>query len=288
MNPILKAVTAGVGMLCLSAALLAQSFSLSLKDVTVKKAMAELQGKSGYTFVYSTADIDAGKIVSVNAASLQDAVTQILAGQDVIWQIEGQTIVLTRTRPQPQPQDAPESQPRSDNVSGTVTDPDGQPVIGVAVKVRDAQTAVMADIDGRYSIAAGEGAVLEFRCLGYRDLDVRVGRSSRLDVTMMEDISVLDEAVVMGYGTTTRKNLTTAIATVKTENISKAANSNLNNLLLGRAAGLQATIDSPQPGGSMNISIRGGGTPVYVVDGVVMPSSSLEVGVGSSMLPTSN
>ncbi len=285
MNPILKAVTAGVGMLCLSAALLAQSFSLSLKDVTVKKAMAELQGKSGYTFVYSTDDIDAGKIVSVNATSLQDAVTQILAGQDVSWSLEGQTIVLSSRHPANPPI---RDNSRQGSVSGTVLDSDGQPVIGVAVKVRDAQTAVMADIDGRYSIAAAEGAVLEFRCLGYRDLDVRVGRSSRLDVTMLEDISVLDEAVVMGYGTTTRKNLTTAIATVKTENISKAANSNLNNLLLGRAAGLQATIDSPQPGGSIDISIRGGGTPVYVVDGVVMPSSSLEVGVGSSMLPTSN
>ena len=62
----------------------------------------------------------------------------------------------------------------------------------------------------------------------------------------------------MGYGTTSRKNLTTSIATVKTEKISKAATSNISGMLLGRAAGLQATVASPQPGGGINISIRGG------------------------------
>ena len=73
----------------------------------------------------------------------------------------------------------------------------------------------------------------------------------------------------------------------KTEKISKAATSNISGMLLGRAAGLQATVASPQPGGGINISIRGGGTPIYVVDGVVMPSGSFEVGTGSTSLPSS-
>lgn len=75
-----------------------------------------------------------------------------------------------------------------------------------------------------------------------------MGDRTSLSVTLAENQQILDEVVVVGYGTTSRKNLTTSIATVKTEKISKAATSNISGMLLGRAAGLQATVSSPQPG----------------------------------------
>ena len=80
--------------------------------------------------------------------------------------------------------------------------------------------------------------------------------------------------VVVGYGTVSRRNLTTAIAQVKPDDVPKAANSNISQMLLGRAAGLQATVNSSQPDGKVNISIRGAGNPIYVVDGIVMPSNT--------------
>ena len=126
---------------------------------------------------------------------------------------------------------------------------------------------------------------MEVSYIGYQPQEVKVGDRTTLAITLIEDQQVLDEVVVVGYGTTSRKNLTTAIATVKTEKISKAANSSVASMLLGRAAGLQATVNSTQPGGEINISIRGGGNPIYVVDGVVMPNSSLEVGSGETGLP---
>lgn len=128
---------------------------------------------------------------------------------------------------------------------------------------------------------------MEVSYIGYQTQEVKVGDRVSLSVTLAENQQILDEVVVVGYGTTSRKNLTTSIATVKTEKISKAATSNISGMLLGRAAGLQATVASPQPGGGINISIRGGGTPIYVVDGVVMPSGSFEVGTGSTSLPSS-
>ena len=142
-------------------------------------------------------------------------------------------------------------------------------------------------MDAKFSLEVSPGAVLEVSYIGYQTQEVKVGDRVSLSVTLAENQQILDEVVVVGYGTTSRKNLTTSIATVKTEKISKAATSNISGMLLGRAAGLQATVASPQPGGGINISIRGGGTPIYVVDGVVMPSGSFEVGTGSTSLPSS-
>ena len=86
-----------------------------------------------------------------------------------------------------------------------------------------------------------------------------------------------------------RKNLTTSIAKVKADEVNKAATSNMSQMLLGRAAGLQATVASAQPGGGINISIRGAGAPIYVVDGMVMPGSALEGDSGGSttVMPSS-
>jgi TonB-dependent SusC/RagA subfamily outer membrane receptor len=100
-------------------------------------------------------------------------------------------------------------------------------------------------------------------------------------------VKSLNEVVVVGYGTMLRKNLTTAISSVKTENIPKTAISNMSQLLLGRAAGLRASITSSQPGGNVNLSIRGAGTPLFIVDGVMMPSDSPEVGSGQTQVPNS-
>jgi len=161
-------------------------------------------------------------------------------------------------------------------IKGTVTDEAGQPVIGAAVIVKGTTNGVVTDESGNYSISATSGDVLEISCIGYKASLETVGKSTVINVSLLEDAKFLDEAVAIGYGSTTRKNLTTSIASVKADNIEKAAISNVSGLLLGRAAGVQGTISNAQPDGKIDISIRGGGTPVYVVDGIVMPASSLE------------
>ncbi len=123
--------------------------------------------------------------------------------------------------------------------------------------------------------------------MGYSSVEYKVGRTNNIKITLEDDSQLLEEAVAVGYGTTSRKNLTTSIATVKASSISKSANSNISQMLMGQAAGLRANISSPQPGGNVDISIRGGGTPIYIVDGVMMPSGSLEVGHGAIETPNS-
>ena len=168
-------------------------------------------------------------------------------------------------------------------ITGRVLDEQGEPMLGVTVIQENNKVGTVTSVDGQYSISATEGNSLRFSFIGYIPYTVTVKSQKVINVTLKENQTSLNEVVVTGYGSVSRKNLTTAISKVKTDDIEKAANSNVTQLLVGRAAGLQATVASAQPGGNIDISIRGGGTPAYVVDGVMMPSGSQESGSGGGV-----
>ena len=173
-------------------------------------------------------------------------------------------------------------------VTGTVLDANRQPLIGVTVKVPGTPRATVTDMDGNYSISVNRGEKLEFTYIGFKPLTATVNKG-RIDVNMMEDANLLDEVIATGYGSVSRKNLTTSIAKVDADKVVKTGTTNMSQMLMGRAAGLQATMASAQPGGGVNMTIRGGAQPLYVVDGVVMPTGSLEGGSGGSttVMPSS-
>ena len=283
MNYRKKAIFMVMALFCLNISMLAQAVSLKMKNVSVKEAMTQLKDKSGYSFVYKVGDIDTKKVVDVQAKELKEAIRQILLGQDVVYEVKGKNIIVQKG----QARETTTKEGKKHKITGVVKDDSGNPIVGATIKEKGTTNGTVTDIDANFALDVSPESVLEISYIGYRDQSVSVGNRTSLTITLNEDQQLLDEVVVVGYGTTSRKNLTTSIATVKTDNISKAANNNVSQMLLGRAAGLQATIASPQPGGGVNISIRGAGTPIYVVDGIVMPANSLEVGSGSTLLPSS-
>lgn len=166
-------------------------------------------------------------------------------------------------------------------VKGTVLDGQKEPLVGVSVKVPGASTGSITDLDGNYTINVDKGQKLEFSYIGFKSQTVTANRE-KIDIIMSEDAKVLDEVVATGYGAVTRKNLTTAIDKVNADDVIKTGTTNMSQMLMGRAAGLQATLSSAQPGGGVSMTIRGGGQPLYVVDGVVMPTSELQNGTGGT------
>jgi len=257
----------------------AQGINLHLKNTPVRKAITELQRQSGYSFVFASEDLNTGTIVSVDADSIESAIAQILKGQDVTYVIDGTKVTIRK---------AVKASSPDMNISGKVVDENGEPVIGAAVVHRSSGDGSITDVSGNYALTAKQGDEIVVSSLGYVDNAFVVGIRSKYDVVMEEERKSLDEAVVIGYGTTTRKNLTTAVSSISADKVTKAAVSNVSGLLLGRAAGVQSNISSPQPDGAVNISIRGGSTPVYVVDGVVMPSTAVESSAAGSSYLTSS
>lgn len=158
-------------------------------------------------------------------------------------------------------------------ISGTVSDESGS-LPGVSVIIKGGTTGTETDFDGKYSIKTKTGDILVFRYLGYKPVEKTVGTSNTINVTLAEDANVLDEIVVVGYGTSTKQAFVGTAAVVKQEQLEVKNFSNVSQALTGEVAGVTVINPSGQPGRVGTIRIRGYGSvngnrnPLYVVDGV--------------------
>lgn len=168
------------------------------------------------------------------------------------------------------------------SVSGRIVDENGQPLIGVSVVVDGTTNGTASGSDGSYLIkGVKDSDMLTFTYLGYKNAQEKVGSKTQIDVVMSEDTSYLDEVVVIGYGTTTRRHITSAVSTVARENLENRPVANIQQALQGTAANLiiQNRNYDPTGGDQMNLSIRGvntigNNTPLVVIDGVPQAEAS--------------
>ncbi|MEM7105135.1 MAG: SusC/RagA family TonB-linked outer membrane protein [Bacteroidota bacterium] len=171
-------------------------------------------------------------------------------------------------------------------ISGTVTDADnGDPLIGANVIVKGTDKGAITDFNGAYSIAVGaDDKTLVFSYTGYQDQEVEIGSSDQINVNMSSG-EILDEVVVIGYGTVKKKDATGSVVGVGSEDFNKGVISSPEQLIQGRAAGVQITSSSGEPGAGINVRIRGtssvrnGNNPLFVVDGVPLSGGDASGGV---------
>jgi len=163
-------------------------------------------------------------------------------------------------------------------VKGVVKDDQG-PLPGVTVKVKGTEEAVATDVNGKYTINAGPTATLVFSFIGYNDQEQPVNNQTEINVTLIASNRQLNEVVVVGYGSQKKKDITSAISTVSTKDVSSRPIVNTSEILDGKAAGVQVFNASGAPGGgNFSVRIRGasspnGSEPLYVIDGVVVPNT---------------
>ena len=173
-------------------------------------------------------------------------------------------------------------------VSGTVSDDAGEPIIGAVVYYDGTSVSAITDPDGKYSIKAMPGKTLVFSCFGMKEQKVDLQGQKVINVSLKAESMSIDDAVVIGYGSTSRKDLTGSITSVKAEELKKSGSSNVFGSLQGKVAGLNITSQSGEPGAGFQIKIRGnnsinaGTTPLFVIDGVQMDISSGEIATTST------
>ncbi len=160
-------------------------------------------------------------------------------------------------------------------VKGQVVDQAGEPLIGATVRVKGAQSGSVTDMDGNFQIDAASNATLVVSYVGYKDREIAIRGRTIIDQIQLEsDDNVLEQVVVVGYGTQKKADLTGAVSIVNAEELKRVSNSNISTMLEGKVAGVQITSDG-QPGADPSVKIRGLGTfgstaPLYVIDGVPM------------------
>ena len=165
------------------------------------------------------------------------------------------------------------------SIKGVVTDADGS-LPGVSITIKGTTTGVQTDFDGNYAINASQGDVLVFSYLGYTTEERSVGSQNVINVTMVQDRSELDEIVIIGYGSTTIKDATGAVASVKAGDFNQGVISSPEQLIQGKTAGVKIASASGEPGAGIAIRIRGSNSirsnnnPLFVVDGIPLSDES--------------
>ena len=160
------------------------------------------------------------------------------------------------------------------NVSGEVTDEQDVPIPGLNVLVKGTSNGTSTDFDGKYSINANDGDILVFSYLGYQTMEIPYTGQSQLNVQLQEDISKLNEVVVIGYGGVKSKDLTGSVKVIGAKDFNKGITNSPGQLLQGKIAGVNVTTGSGEPGSAIDINIRGvnsisgSSNPLFVVDGV--------------------
>ena len=174
-------------------------------------------------------------------------------------------------------------------VTGKVTDKsDGSGMPGVSVSLKGSNKGTQTDVNGTYKISAPANATLIFSFVGFTKQEIAIGTRSELNVTLASADKALDEVVVVGYGTTTRKDATGGVSSLAAKDFNQGVISSPEQLLQGRVAGVQLTPSSGEPGAGINIRIRGttslrsGNGPLYVVDGIALDGGSTSEGANGS------
>ena len=176
------------------------------------------------------------------------------------------------------------------DVKGHVKDAQGEPVIGATVRVANTQNATVTDFDGNFTLKANQGADITISYIGYQTATVKAAPS--LDVTLKDDETVLENVVVIGYGTVRKSDLTGAVQSIEADQLGKGFATSPADLLQGKSAGVTITSNSGAPGAGSTIRIRGGSSlsasndPLIVIDG--LPISSTGISGSADVLSTIN
>lgn len=272
--------------------LLSKKVSFSAQNETLKSVLGRLEKTTQVRFTY-TASLVRHKRVSVSASNLQldQLLREILDPLRIDYSVSGDFVVLQRVnepndmsvlQSDPDPTDLTGQLREAERkVAGIVRDERGDGLPGVNILVKGTQQGMITDSDGRFSIEVpDENAVLVFSFVGYVTEEVAVGNRTSIEVAMEVDEKGLDELVVVGYGVQKKRDLTGAISSVKAEELTFTSTPDVGRALKGKLAGLMVRENSAQPGGGLDILIRGAGSvnasnaPLIVVDG--FPISDLQ------------
>ncbi len=159
-------------------------------------------------------------------------------------------------------------------IKGLITDTEGEPLIGASILVQGTSTGTVTDFDGNYELTVQATAkILEISYTGYEDKEITIGNRTEINIVLGESISLLDEVVVVGYGTQKRSKISGAVSTVTADEITEAPVLRTEQALQGRIAGVQVSQNSGSPGSALTVRVRGVGTinnsdPLYIVDGI--------------------
>lgn len=248
----------------------AQNVSFSTNKVTLKSAFEKIEKASKYKIAYNSSQLNANRSVTLSKKSddVFGMLTQLLKGTNCTYELEGNYIII-------KPLQKAQTSGKKVKVRGVIKDETGEPIIGATVRVKGQSEGTVSDFDGNFSLDVTDANTLQISYIGYQTQEFAVGKQHHFSIVLEEDKKILNEVVVIGYGTQKKGDITSSVGSVKSEDFTAGAINDAGQLIQGKIAGLSVTNPSGNPVGGTEISLRGNTTilgastnPLILIDGV--------------------
>ena len=252
--------------------------SITVKNANIIKVIEAIESQTDYFFVYNKNEIDLNREVTLEVKNqpVAEVLSGIFSNTNVVYAMEGTNIMLMQKSDSQQQQR--DSQQQQKPVSGKVTDSTGAPLPGVTVVIKGTTSGTITDSNGNYSLSnIPANATLQFSFVGMKMQEIVVGGKTAINVALAEETVGLEEVVAVGYGTQKKGLLTGSVSTVESGKLVQAPFTSVSNAVRGQLPGVVSVQSSGQPGfDKADLSIRGFGAPLVVVDGVEADFNSID------------
>lgn len=271
----------------------AQKITLSEKNAPIKSVLDKIRTQSGYDFLFTASNLRNAKPVTIEVrnADLKVVLEQVFEGQPFDYSVAKNAVVVSKKDPS-----FLEKLGRvfsAVDIRGRVLDENAEPMAGVSIHIKGStKKSIVSDNQGNFNISVNEGAVLVFSYVGYVTKELPANQA--MSVVMQLGLNKLEETVVVGYGSTKRKDLTGSVASVDLGEVKNVPFMSLDNAMVGKAAGVQVIKADGTPGGAVRIRIRGGASligssdPLYIIDGVPVTVENKYVAATDMTNPVEN
>lgn len=240
-------------------------------QVPLEDILNEIESQTDYLFLYTNEiDVDKKATVKVKSQPVSQLLNGLLAKSGITYQMEGTHIILSEKKVEEH-----QALPDKIKVTGTVKDANGEVIIGASVVEENTTNGTITDISGNFVLTVSDNAVVKVSYIGYVAQEVKAVQGKPLNIVLREDTKTLDEVVVIGYGIQRKGDVTSSVASIKSEDFSKGAVKDVGQLIQGKVAGLAITNPSGDPTSGTQIKLRGTNTiggantdPLVLIDGV--------------------
>lgn len=257
----------------------AQKVTLQFRQVKLAKVFEAITQQTGLTVAYSRPIVNPDRVVSIeaNKEELSNVLAQLLKGMNVAFEI-GETKIYLKEKTV---SETPQKGERLITISGIIVDEKGEMIIGASIAVQGTTLGTITNADGEYSLAnVPENSQITISFIGYQSISLPANAKALGKIVMKEDNELLDEVVVVGYGTQSKARVTGSIASLKKEQIKDMPVTSFEQAIAGQMPGVQVMQQSGTPGSGSSIKVRGassitaGTNPLIVIDGFPMTTSN--------------
>lgn len=247
--------------------------TLNDQNVSLEVVLNEIEKQTEFLFVSNSNDVDFQQKVTINVtnAILSDVLDLIFSNIGIVYNIEGVNIILSnRDRLS---QDLSSAKGEDKLISGTIKDASGERVVGAGIIEKGTSNGTVSDSNGNFSLMVSPNSTITISCIGFTNKEIKVSEKDNYEITLEADVKLLDEVVVVGYGSIKKKDLTGAVSTISGDVLSERKTLSLSTSLQGAIPGLMVTRSSGDPSVSSSLRIRGittigDSSPLIIVDGV--------------------